>query len=149
LYINILGVIFIMIAFMIFVHVIVCLALILIVLIQTSKGGLDSNFGGVATNMFGSQGANDIVKLWTKILFGAFVITCVLLAFQVKRTSRGDFGGGRDVPRSILSDEAQREVDSNPIQFGEPVNEFESRRQPEGQPQMELRVSEDGVIVIE
>lgn len=92
-----------MMTLLIFVHVIICIALIFIVLIQTGKGGLDSNFGGMATSAFGAQGANDFVKLWTKILFAAFVISCVLLAGQVKR-------GERVRVRSTIAEEAKREV---------------------------------------
>ena len=94
------------ITFLIILHVIICLALICIVLIQTGKGGLDSNFGGMATSVLGTQGANEFVKFWTKILFGAFVISCVFLAFTVKRS-----GEPTNIPtRSRLQDEAQREM---------------------------------------
>lgn len=95
-----------MMTLLIIVHVIICLALIFIVLIQTGKGGLDSNFGGMATDALGAHGANEFVKLWTKILFAAFVISCVLLAGQVKRNERGG------VSRSRISQEAQKEVQS-------------------------------------
>ena len=97
------------ITFLIILHVIICLALVFIVLIQTGKGGLDSNFGGVATSMLGTQGANEFVKFWTKILFGAFVISCVFLAFTVKRS-----GEPTNVPtKSSLQVEAQREIQQN------------------------------------
>jgi len=101
-----------MLTFLIILHVVICIAMIFIVLIQTSKGGLDSTFGGVATNMLGTQGANDFVKNWTKILFAAFVVSCILLAFQVKRT-----GGGGAIERSLLSDDAQTET-TVPFDFG-------------------------------
>ena len=97
------------ITFLIILHVIICLALVFIVLIQTGKGGLDSNFGGVATSVLGTQGANEFVKFWTKILFGAFVVSCVFLAFTVKRS-----GEATNIPtRSGLQDEAQREIQRN------------------------------------
>jgi len=101
-----------MLAFLIILHVVICVAMIFIVLIQTSKGGLDSTFGGVATNMLGTQGANDFVKNWTKILFAAFVVSCILLAFQVKRA-----GGGGAIERSLIGDDAQTETVA-PIDFG-------------------------------
>ena len=101
-----------MITLLIVLHVIICLALVFIVLIQTGKGGLDSNFGGVATNVLGTQGANDFVKLWTKILFGAFVISCVFLAFYVKKSGEPT----TTQSRSRLVDEAQREMQNHPVQ---------------------------------
>ncbi|MCK9330161.1 MAG: preprotein translocase subunit SecG [Candidatus Cloacimonetes bacterium] len=93
-----------MMTLLIVVHVIICIALIFIVLIQTGKGGLDSNFGGMATSALGTQGANDFVKLWTKILFAAFVVSCVLLAGQVKRNDTYTPG------KSLIQDEAKSEV---------------------------------------
>ncbi|MDD2650030.1 MAG: preprotein translocase subunit SecG [Candidatus Cloacimonadales bacterium] len=66
--------------FLIIIHVLICLALILVVLMQTGKGGLDSSFAGIASNTFGTQGASDVIKNATKILFGVFIISCVLLA---------------------------------------------------------------------
>jgi len=103
---------------LIVLHVVICLALVFIVLIQTGKGGLDSNFGGMATNVLGTQGANEFVKLWTKILFGAFVVSCVFLAFYVKQ------GGESNVApaRSRLQDEAQREMQNIPVQSSDVIN---------------------------
>jgi preprotein translocase subunit SecG len=124
-----------MLAFFIVMHVIICLALIFIVLIQTSKGGLDSNFGGMATNVLGTQGANEFVKTWTKILFGAFVISCVLLAYQVK--NMGNEGGGGRNRGSRLVEEAQRDLQNMPA--SENIIEFETTPQ-----QMERRVIEIG-----
>jgi len=107
-----------MMTLLIVVHVIICLALIFIVLIQTGKGGLDSNFGGMATSAFGSQGANDFVKLWTKILFAAFVVSCILLAGQVKRS-------GSSIPaKSLLQQEAQGEVGDTIIPTTVPSDEL-------------------------
>ena len=98
-----------MITFLIVIHVIICVALVVAVLMQTGKGGLDSNFGGIATNTLGTQSASTVIKNATKILFAAFVISCLILAAQVKRTT-----GGR-TPRSRLSEELQREQSAQPM----------------------------------
>ena len=98
-----------MITFLIIVHVIICVALVIAVLMQTGKGGLDSNFGGIATNTLGTQSASTVIKNATKILFAAFVISCLILAAQVRRTT----GGG--AARSRLSEELQREQSAQPI----------------------------------
>ena len=82
-----------MLVFLIFIHVIICIALVLIILIQTGKGGLDATFGGIASNALGTQGATEFIKTWTKILFVAFLISCVLLAATVRGNEEG--GGGR------------------------------------------------------
>jgi len=96
-----------MLGFLIILHVIICLGLIFIVLIQTGKGGLDSNFGGIATNAFGTQGANEFIKRWTKILLIAFVLSCILLASQVRG---GDEQGRGSRRRNRLTDAAQGEM---------------------------------------
>ena len=98
-----------MITFLIIIHVIICVALVIAVLMQTGKGGLDSNFGGIATNTLGTQSASTVIKNATKILFAAFVISCLILAAQVRRTS----GGG--AVRSRLSEELQREQSAQPM----------------------------------
>jgi preprotein translocase subunit SecG len=100
--------------FFICLHVIISIALIFIVLIQTGKGGLDSNFGGVATNMFGVQGANEFVKLWTKILFAAFVISCVLMAYTVKK-SGGTRSSKSALQEDIMNETSQTSDISNPF----------------------------------
>jgi preprotein translocase subunit SecG len=75
--------------FLLIIHIIISVAMIFIVLIQTGKGGLDSNFGGIASNTLGAQGATEIVKKWTKILFIVFVLSCILMANYVGREGPG------------------------------------------------------------
>lgn len=66
------------------VHALICIALVLVILAQTSKGGLDSNLGGAAMNVFGGSGASQFLKKWTQILALIFAASCILLAFLVK-----------------------------------------------------------------
>lgn len=64
------------------IHVLVCVALILIVLLQSGKGAqMGAAFGGSSQTLFGSPGAAGFL---TKITTGAavvFMITSLLLAF--------------------------------------------------------------------
>lgn len=69
------------------VHVIISVALVLVILAQSSKGGLDANLGGAAMNVFGGSGASQFLKKWTQYLGLTFLASCLLLAFLVK-----DFG---------------------------------------------------------
>jgi preprotein translocase subunit SecG len=69
--------------FIILVHVIVCIALILIVLLQTGKGSdMGAAFGGGASQtLFGSTGASSFL---TKLTTGAaivFMLTSLTLAY--------------------------------------------------------------------
>ncbi len=67
------------------IHIIISAALVLVILSQTSKGGLDANLGGAAMNVFGGSGASKFLRKWTQILGVIFVVSCLFLAFQVSR----------------------------------------------------------------
>jgi preprotein translocase subunit SecG len=66
------------------IHSLICIALVLVILSQTSKGGLDATLGGAAMNVFGGSGASSFLKKWTQYLGVAFLISCLALAFVVK-----------------------------------------------------------------
>ncbi len=70
--------------FLLVIHILISIVLVLLILAQTSKGnGLDSNLGGAASNVFGSS-ASEMLKKWTQIIGGLFLISCVFLAINVK-----------------------------------------------------------------
>ncbi len=91
------------------IHVVIAVALVLVILAQTSKGGLDSNFGSVAQGVMGGTGASAFLKKWTKILGGIFLISCIWMALYVKsnRTPKA--------PKSKIdwTQEAPEEAQSN------------------------------------
>ncbi|MDY0151504.1 MAG: preprotein translocase subunit SecG [Candidatus Cloacimonas sp.] len=87
------------------VHAIICIALVLVVLAQTSKGGLDANLGGAAMNVFGGSGASNFLKKWTQILALLFVASCLLLAFLVKDISKGANSGVQQRQKKIKDTE--------------------------------------------
>ena len=78
-------------------HILVCFTLILVVLLQSGKGGgLSGAFGGMGgagQNLFGGAGAATFLSKATTVLGVAFMTTSVLLALM---------GGGRGTARSIL-----------------------------------------------
>jgi preprotein translocase subunit SecG len=97
-------------AFIILVHVIVCIALILIVLLQTGKGSdMGAAFGGGASQtLFGSTGASSFL---TKLTTGAaiiFMLTSLTLAYF----------SGRRPTASVMSDVAPitQEADRAPTE---------------------------------
>lgn len=74
-----------MFTFLMIIHVIISVALILVILAQSSKGGaLDGLVGGTATNMLGGQGASKLLKNATQILAVLFMLNCIFLAFHLK-----------------------------------------------------------------
>src|SRR5512134_1677231 len=77
-------------------HLLVCLALIGVVLVQSGKGGglAGGAFGGSAQTVFGGRGATDFITRATMILGGLFFVTSLVLAMMSS-------GFGR-APRSLL-----------------------------------------------
>lgn len=65
------------------VHVVACLFLIIVVLLQQGKGGgLGAAFGGSATQqVFGGRGAGDLLTRLTAITAMVFMTTSVVLAY--------------------------------------------------------------------
>jgi preprotein translocase subunit SecG len=67
-------------------HVLVCVALVLIVLLQAGKGAeLGAAFGGASQTIFGSAGAMGFLSKLTTVAAVIFMITSLLLAFASSR----------------------------------------------------------------
>lgn len=85
-------------------HVFVCLVLILVVLLQSSKGsGLAGAFGGGGggQTMFGGQETATFLSRLTTYLAILFMVLSLLLAFlSARRSSSG--------PRSVVREAAQQ-----------------------------------------
>ena len=73
----------------IILHVLVCFALIMIVLLQAGKGAeMGAAFGGASQTIFGSAGAMGFLSKLTTIAAVLFMITSLLLTFtSSKRAS--------------------------------------------------------------
>ncbi|MBW6516470.1 MAG: preprotein translocase subunit SecG [Candidatus Cloacimonetes bacterium] len=70
--------------FLLIIHVIISVALVMIILAQSSKGGaLDGLVGGTASTMLGAHGASAFLSKWTKILGAVWVISSLVLAMNV------------------------------------------------------------------
>ena len=94
-----------MIVFLTMLHVIICIALIMVVLMQSAKGeGLAGAFGGsgITGAVFGGRGAATFLSKATTVLAIAFFLSCMLLSFLSPSTG----GGGRE--SSGIQREAQR-----------------------------------------
>jgi len=68
------------------VHILVCVALILIVLLQAGKGAeMGAAFGGASQTIFGSAGAMGFLSKLTTVAAVIFMITSLLLTFATTR----------------------------------------------------------------
>lgn len=101
-----------MFAFLLVLHVIICIALTVVILLQSSKGGgLSGVFGGGGASsgtLFSGRGVASFLHKVTIGLASAFVILCLLLGSQI-------FKGQREAYDDSLTRKArsQRKVSSS------------------------------------
>ena len=77
--------------FLVIIHVIVCVALIMIVLLQTGKGAdIGAAFGGGGSNtLFGTTGASTFLSKATTVAAIIFMITSLSLAYLSSQRTGG------------------------------------------------------------
>jgi len=98
-------------------HVIVCIGLILVVLLQSSKGeglaGSAFGGGGLSGAVFGGRGAATFLSKATSILAIVFMLNCIALAYMSASSKNITLGGAADdsgVPgSSVVTEKAQEE----------------------------------------
>jgi len=91
-------------------HLLVCLGLVGVVLVQSGKGGglAGGAFGGTAQTVFGGRGATDFITRATMVLGAAFFITSLSLALMSSGVARSR--------RSLMQEEARRAAGAAPAQ---------------------------------
>ena len=131
-----------MISALIVLHVIVCIFLIAVVLLQRGKGAeMGAVFGGGASStVFGSRGAGNFLTLLTKICAAVFMLTSLSLSYlYTERAGERLFEGGAETSQqapfeqldTVMPDEIDAEIpqldptgaDGEDAAFGEPVGE--------------------------
>ena len=96
-------------------HVIVCVILVILVLLQAGKEGMGVIFGGGGSSVFGSTGAGGILSKLTAFLAVMFIITSVTYTLMTKpATSAED-----SVMQSL---ELEKDTPPSPLELsGEPA----------------------------
>ena len=69
-------------------HVIVCVSLVILVLLQAGKEGMGVIFGGGSGSVFGSGGAGGILSKLTAFMAALFILTS--LSYNIISSSRPD-----------------------------------------------------------
>lgn len=104
-----------MIQFITVIHVIVCVLLVLVVLLQQGKkDGMGAAFGGGSSSVFGARGAETFLEKFTKVLAVIFMSTSLSLVYFSSRESSG----------SLLSNE--KAATESPTVPGEPAKTAET-----------------------
>jgi preprotein translocase subunit SecG len=81
------------------VHVVACIALILIVLLQQGKGAdMGAAFGGSSQTVFGSAGATSFLSKVTIAAATIFIVTSLVLALMFGRSTGTSIMEGVDAP---------------------------------------------------
>lgn len=101
-----------MFAVLLALHLLVCLCLVSVILVQSGKGGglAGGAFGGATQTVFGGRGATDFITRATVVLGVLFFVTSLSLALLTTR--------GTARARSIVSEAAKRASTSAPATPG-------------------------------
>ena len=87
-------------------HVLACLALIMIVLLQTGKGAdLGAAFGGSSQTVFGSQGAGGFLAKLTTTMAVVFMITSLSLTFISAKSGQSTVMEDIELPEAAVPSE--------------------------------------------
>lgn len=85
-----------MITFLVIIHVLVCFALIVIVLLQKGKGAeIGAVFGGATQTIFGGRGAATFLSKITAVAAIIFMITSFMLTYHFSKKAN---------PKSVVGD---------------------------------------------
>lgn len=77
-----------MITFLASVHIFACLGLIILVMIQDSKGGGVFTSQASSSSVLGAGGATSLAKTMTKVTAAVFTVTCIGLAIMAARSEK-------------------------------------------------------------
>lgn len=106
---------------MLIIHITVCLFLIFIILIQSSKGAeMGAAFGGSSQTLFGSRGAATFMNKLTTGVAIAFMITSLVLAvFTIRKGSVMSSVPVKAAPAMPLSSESAGPLQEKPSAPGQ------------------------------
>ncbi|OIP93533.1 MAG: preprotein translocase subunit SecG [Syntrophobacteraceae bacterium CG2_30_61_12] len=103
-------------ALLIVFHIIACMALILIVLLQTGRGAeMGAAFGGSSQTLFGSTGTTTFLGKMTTLAAVLFMVTCLGLTYFSGRPHTQSIMENVQVPERPAIPEAQPVAPASPV----------------------------------
>jgi len=107
--------------FLIIIHIIVCIALIMIVLFQTGKGAdMGAAFGGGSSQtLFGSTGASTFLGKMTTVAAVIFMLTSLSLAYMATNRIKDSIMTDKKAPIEQQATQTEPETSSQPIPAAE------------------------------
>jgi preprotein translocase subunit SecG len=93
-----------MVTIVVAIHVVICLALVIVILLQQGKGAeIGAVFGGSSQTVFGASGAGNVLTKATWAMAALFFATSIFLAYASTRRFTGSiFGSGGGVNRRVV-----------------------------------------------
>ncbi len=93
-----------MVTIVVAIHVVICLALVIVILLQQGKGAeIGAVFGGSSQTVFGASGAGNVLTKTTWAMAAMFFATSIFLAYASTRRFTGSiFGSGGGVNRRVV-----------------------------------------------
>ncbi len=82
-----------MITFLAIIHIIACLALVGLVLVQDSKGGGVFTSQSTSNSVLGATGATSLAQTMTKVMAIVFAVTCIGLTIISARSEKSVVDG--------------------------------------------------------
>jgi preprotein translocase subunit SecG len=89
-----------MVAAVVVIHIIVCISLVVVILLQQGKGAeVGAVFGGSSQTVFGASGAGGVLVKITAALAATFFLTSIFLAYASTQRATGSiFEGNMNLP---------------------------------------------------
>ncbi len=116
---------------LIIVHVVVCLFLIGIVLLQHGKGAdIGATFGGSSQSLFGTEGPLPLLNKITTFAAIVFMVTSISLAYISAKSGSGSVMSGLSSGQPAVEEPAKQEAELIVPAEQETVNTAEQTAQP-------------------
>jgi len=119
-----------MITFVAIIHIIACLGLIGLVLIQDSKGGGVFTSQSSSNSVLGAGGATTLAQTMTKVVAGVFAITCIVLSIMSASASKSVIDSTPVIPTTTTApaqpstnSTAGENVPKDPVQQAQPAGQ--------------------------
>src|SRR5512146_1410312 len=93
-----------MVTIVVAIHVVICMALVVVILLQQGKGAeVGAVFGGSSQTVFGASGAGNMLTKVTWAMAAMFFATSIFLAYASTRRFTGSiFGSGRATSHQLV-----------------------------------------------
>ena len=92
-------------------HVVACVVLILVVLLQAGKGAnMGAAFGGSSQTVFGSTGAGTFLGKMTTIVAILFMLTSFFLSYTASHREKSLLDGSSRLPKRTMPQPAQKQT---------------------------------------